>query len=226
MNLICYHKPAVKEVMDNMEFKNRKVRHFTYGIGIITDFYPNNRILWVRFENQKPKLYKLPDDFDSGVLSTDDSEINQYVIDYKNSIRYRLHANRTRGQKTRNKDVMEFYKTSCEILDDLGIKYGNVTKVSVVPYNSRYLGCCVHYDDDEKQIEICEDCITDDVSDHDLYTLMLHELIHTCDCGIKHNKKFREYADIIEHHYGYVINRNKRELFYKPIIINNKTSAN
>ncbi|MBQ6654129.1 MAG: hypothetical protein IJM79_01210 [Erysipelotrichaceae bacterium] len=198
-------------------FENRIISHSVYGTGTVTAFYPQTRVIWISFVDQNPKLYHIPEDFDSGVLSTEDAEINEYITAFKNSVRYRLQYSRTWKTRSKNKDVMKFFRESCEILDDLGIKYGKIRDVKIVNRNPRYFGCCVHLSDSEHQIQICRDCLEDDSTDADMYTLMLHELVHSCDGGIPHNKKYREYGDIIEKVYGYSITRDRRSLFYKPI---------
>ncbi|MBO4537404.1 MAG: hypothetical protein J5694_00865 [Erysipelotrichaceae bacterium] len=198
-------------------FENRTINHSAYGTGTVTVFYPETRVIWIKFTDRNPKLYHLPEDFDSGLLSTEDTEINEYISALKNSVRYRLQYSRTWKTRSRNKDVMKFFRESCEILNDLGIRYGNITDVIIIDKNQKYFGRCAHLPDSNYQIQICRDCLEDDSTDADMYTLMLHELVHSCDGGIHHNKKFREYGDIIERTYGYSITRDQRSLFYKPI---------
>ncbi len=186
-----------------MDITGKKVSHFKYGLGTITALYPDNMIIWVRFGTQSPKLYKITDDFDNGTLTAVDEEVKHFINDYKNFIRYRLHGRITGQQQTKNKDITVFFKNSCDILDDLGIKYGNVTAVRTVPASVTPYAQCLALNNGNFEIEICADYLTDDTCDRFVYVLMLHELIHTCEGGIKHNRKYRNYAGIIERFYGY-----------------------
>ncbi len=206
----------------NLELKGKKVRHCSYGEGVITEFYERSLIIRIRCDNQPERPYAFPDDFDSGILLAEDSELIEFIAEFKKSVRYRLQASKTFGSMTPNKDVMKFFKESCEILDDLKIRYGTVAGVRVIDPNPEFFGLCRHTKDDVHLIDICSDVLADDIRDHDVYTIILHELIHTCDGGIKHNKKFREYGSLIERFYGYTIYSRIRLLCYKPIVLSSQ----
>lgn len=104
------------------------------------------------------------------------------------------------------KDVYEYALKAMEMLDAIGIKYGNVTEVSV-NYRARRWGLCTHYlNDGTFKIQINHNLLEAD-NDEGLMNTMLHELLHTAAPGDHHGGMWLRYAEEVRRAYGYNIKR-------------------
>ena len=104
------------------------------------------------------------------------------------------------------KDVYEYALKAMEMLDAIGIKYGNVTEVSV-NYRARRWGLCTHYlNDGTFKIQINHNLLEAD-NDEGLMNTMLHELLHAAAPGDHHGGMWLRYAEEVRRAYGYNIKR-------------------
>ena len=104
------------------------------------------------------------------------------------------------------KDVYEYALKAMEMLDAIGIKYGNVTEVSV-NYRARRWGLCTHYlNDGTFKIQINHNLLEAD-NDDGLMNTMLHELLHAAAPGDHHGGMWLRYAEEVRRAYGYNIKR-------------------
>ena len=108
----------------------------------------------------------------------------------------------------------QYYEFAIELLSTLGICYGEVTKVFIMPKAStRTLGICKRnrdysgYWDGTFSISLNPCLFADGVNDDIIIQTLLHELIHTVYGCFNHGKKFKFYAQIINNKYGYSISR-------------------
>jgi len=104
------------------------------------------------------------------------------------------------------RDVYEYALKAMEMLDAIGIKYGNVTEVSV-NYRARRWGLCTHYlNDGTFKIQINHNLLEAD-NDEGLMNTMLHELLHAAAPGDHHGGMWLRYAEEVRRAYGYNIKR-------------------
>ena len=104
------------------------------------------------------------------------------------------------------KDVYEYALKAMEMLDAIGIKYGNVTEVSV-NYRARRWGLCTHYlNDGTFKIQINHNLLEAD-NDEGLMNTMLHEILHAAAPGDHHGGMWLRYAEEVRRAYGYNIKR-------------------
>ena len=62
-----------------MDIIDKKVNHSTDGVGTETAFYNPNLTLRISFNNKSPRSYKVPEDFDSGFISTGDPKFPEFI---------------------------------------------------------------------------------------------------------------------------------------------------
>lgn len=105
------------------------------------------------------------------------------------------------------KDVNKIYTKCLNMLSDTGIKTGDVTGVSLKKKGARAWGTCHRYANGTYGIEISISLVQDDVPDVAVETVMLHELLHTCDGCMNHGREWTRLASIINTKYGYEIKR-------------------
>lgn len=114
------------------------------------------------------------------------------------------------------KDVYEYALKAMEMLDAIGIKYGNVTSVTV-NYRARRWGLCtIHRDsgraEDYYTIEINHNLVEADDDGTGLMNTMLHELLHTAaPWKDHHGGMWKVYAEQVQSAYGYNIKRTSSE---------------
>ena len=108
----------------------------------------------------------------------------------------------------------QYYEFAIELLSTLGICYGEVTKVFIMPKAStRTLGLCERNKDywgdwdGTYNISLNPCLFADGVNDDIIIQTLLHELIHTVYGCFNHGKNFKHYARIINNKYGYNISR-------------------
>lgn len=186
-----------------MDYTGKIINHKTYGAGTVTAFYSQNRKIWVQFKGQSPKPYNIPGDFDAGFLSTDDQDLLDYIAEFKKGPLYR--SSLVWGRQTVNKDINKVYRECCEILDDCGVKYGKVIGLQVATesiYKTYKLGCCIKKKDGFV-IEMARELLEDSAYDEDLYDVMIHELVHTCEGTRGHNKTWLDHIKKVRQRYGF-----------------------
>jgi hypothetical protein len=191
-----------------MELIGKKVKHSVYGTGIVKAFYKSGRTIWISYSDCQPKPYSIPEVFDSKFLSTEDEDIMEAIKDIKNNPVYKYSKWQTVKKKSKNKNLWEFVENSCAILDELGIKHGDITEVDTIT-TRKVWGICLNSElvPNTFKMVINDILLRDSTSDCYLYDTVLHELLHTVDDGIGHGhgKAFHKYARIIESRCGYSV---------------------
>lgn len=114
------------------------------------------------------------------------------------------------------KDVYEYALKAMEMLDAIGIKYGNVTSVTVNNKLRRAWGRCIihiaNYNEPAQfTIEISRELVDTDSSDDGLMNTMLHELLHSAAWAHHHGGLWLEYAEKVRKAYGYNIKQYSSE---------------
>ena len=110
------------------------------------------------------------------------------------------------------KNLNDCYKKCAAILDSLNIPYDKYVG-DYISVNNRLrrpmaqTTKTVGYYATIYKIEFNPAMLLDSVPDYELEDTMLHELLHTCpDCWC-HTGKWKRYAEIVNHAYGYHISR-------------------
>ena len=105
------------------------------------------------------------------------------------------------------RDVQEYALKAMEMLDAIGIKYGNVTEVTV-NYRAKRWGLCTHYLlTDTYKIQINHNLVEAESGEEGLMNTMLHKLLHAAAPGDHHGGMWRIYAEQVRRAYGYNIKR-------------------
>lgn len=101
------------------------------------------------------------------------------------------------------------YKYAMECMSELGA-IGIPYRTSFFEVNHRAVyrwGLCRSNGDGTFTIQISSVLLDDNNSIEGLKNTIIHELIHTCVDCMNHGKKWKEYADRVNKHYGYDIKR-------------------
>ena len=119
------------------------------------------------------------------------------------------------------KDLVMLYNTAKSNVESLGIKVGNI--VSVKPNNrakSRW-GQCKIEDNDyywfnrTYSININSRLLEDDIKDEKVISVIIHEILHTCDGCFNHGNRWKEYADLVNDCYAcYTIERTQCSSYF------------
>ena len=188
-----------------MNLIGKTANHSTDGAGTVTAFYDSNLTIWISFNNRTPRPYKVPEDFDSGLISTNDPEFLEFITLCKTRPSFRFSAKTIGDRQSPGKDIQKVYRDCCTILDDLNISYGKVIGLKIAEesiYKTYAFGKCTRTKDGFI-ITMAKELMADSAYDADLYDVMLHELLHTCEGSWKHNRKWFEYAKQIRSRYGF-----------------------
>lgn len=106
------------------------------------------------------------------------------------------------------KDVYEYALKAMEMLDAIGIKYGNVTEVTVNNRMKNWGQCVLHCSDSTYfTIEINRNLVEADGGEDGLMNTMLHELLHTAAWAHNHGGLWLRYAEEVHKAYGYNIKK-------------------
>ena len=108
------------------------------------------------------------------------------------------------------KDINCIYETCKNKLNKLSIKTGEVKYVKVNKRAKRRWGQCKAIKNCNRVvygIEIAERLLQDDVNDKVTETVMLHELLHTCNNCMNHGHEWKTLANKVNMSYGYNIKR-------------------
>ena len=102
---------------------------------------------------------------------------------------------------------LDKYALECmEMLDNLGITYGNIREFSINTRAMRRWGqCCKH--PNGYYININIDLLKEGNSEVGLKETILHELLHSCPDCHGHGERWQYYANKINKAYGYNIKR-------------------
>lgn len=95
------------------------------------------------------------------------------------------------------KDLMSLVAICKADLDNLGIKYGNVSKWSINTRAKCRLGLCKIITNDIFEINISEEVLKDDIDVQVALNVIMHELLHTVKGCFNHGKKWKTYAEYI-----------------------------
>lgn len=113
------------------------------------------------------------------------------------------------------KDVYEYALKAMEMLDAIGIKYGNVTEVTVNNRMKNWGICSMHPGNYvgpvHFTIEINRNLVEAEGSEDGLMNTMLHELLHTAAWAHNHGGLWLEYAEKVRKAYGYNIKQYSSE---------------
>ena len=104
------------------------------------------------------------------------------------------------------RNLYEYAQVCMVELDSIGVPYRKSTFV----VNSRAVrrwGCCSSNGDGTFTIQISDVLLNEQSSVDGLKNTIIHELLHTCVGCLNHGKKWQEYADIVNNHFGYCIKR-------------------
>ena len=114
------------------------------------------------------------------------------------------------------RDVYEYALKAMEMLDAIGIKYGNVKEITVNYRAKRWGQCRIHRsfgsDDHYFTIEVNHNLVEADGDGSGLMNTMLHELLHTAaPWKDHHGGMWKVYAEQVQRAYGYNIKRTSSE---------------
>lgn len=100
------------------------------------------------------------------------------------------------------------YATKCmEMLDQLGICYGDIASFEVNRRAKSRWGQTKRIPGGRYSININERLLRDDAPDRGLEETLLHELVHTCDGCMNHGWKWKSLIAKVNRAYGYNIKR-------------------
>lgn len=97
-------------------------------------------------------------------------------------------------------------KECMKMLDDIGVKYGNVTEFTINTRAHRRWGQCKRVANGYS-INISATLLDESNDVNGLKNTILHELLHTCDGCMNHGTKWKTLASKVNNAYGYNIKR-------------------
>lgn len=106
------------------------------------------------------------------------------------------------------KNLEEYVERSQALLDSLKIPY----RLAHVSYNGRITrkwGYCRKVDSNHYEISIATVLGDDDSPDESLFSVLLHEYLHTCPGCFNHGKKWKKYAKYIKSSVGIKIKQSQ-----------------
>jgi hypothetical protein len=106
------------------------------------------------------------------------------------------------------KDLIMLYKTARSNVESLGIEVGNI--ISVKPNNrakSRWGQCKIednsdYWWDTTYSININSRLLEDDIKDEKVISVIIHEILHTCEGCFNHGNLWKKYADLVNDCYS------------------------
>lgn len=103
------------------------------------------------------------------------------------------------------KDLNKLFRIAKSNLDSIGIEYGNI--VGIFPNTrakSRWGQCKIvngtsiyEWYDKEFEINISSRILVDEINDDKVISVIIHEILHTCEGCFNHGAKWKEYADLV-----------------------------
>ena len=102
----------------------------------------------------------------------------------------------------------EAYEVATEMLDCLGIEYGNVTELVINTRFKRKWGqCSYNRRTGEFKISISYKLFGDDAPEMGLLQTVVHELLHTCDGCLNHGELWKKYAGMVNAEFNLGVKR-------------------
>lgn len=104
------------------------------------------------------------------------------------------------------RNLMQIMTESIKELEAIGIpvqgeKIQEISSMDNVKDEAN--GCCTIDKDGMYHICIWSRLLEESAAEPELKKIVCHELIHTCDGCMNHDRKFRKYAKLVDRHYGY-----------------------
>lgn len=119
------------------------------------------------------------------------------------------------------KDLVMLYNTARSNVESLGIEVGNI--ISVKPNNrakSRWGQCKIednssYWWDRTFSININNRLLQDDIKDEKVISVIIHEILHTCEGCFNHGNRWKEYADLVNDCYScYTVERTQSSSYF------------
>lgn len=106
------------------------------------------------------------------------------------------------------KNLEKLVQECQEELKELGIKPGPICAWRINSRAKTRWGQCRRNPDGTFEIEIANQLLQDErISDKACKETILHEMLHTCPGCMKHTGRWKQYATVMNHYYGYHIKR-------------------
>ena len=100
------------------------------------------------------------------------------------------------------KNLQEVYKECLKELDDINIKYGNISAIYTnARFKSTWGKCRLDKKHNTYKIEINPCLLNDDISDISLKDTIIHEILHTCKNCLNHGTEWKRLANIVNKKY-------------------------
>ena len=104
------------------------------------------------------------------------------------------------------KNLNSLYRNALDIISDENIPYGKIVSISVnALFTNKWGRCtcvgCSTDGENEYKIEISKELLYDDVLTDFVLTVIMHEILHTCENCMNHGLQWQQYADQINQKY-------------------------
>lgn len=108
------------------------------------------------------------------------------------------------------KDLNKLFAIAKSNLDTIGIEYGDIVEIKVnTRAKSRWGQCKIvngtqryEWFDREFEINISDRILVDEVNDDKVISVIIHEILHTCEGCFNHGEKWKKYADLVNDCYS------------------------
>lgn len=104
-------------------------------------------------------------------------------------------------------NINHVFHHCCNLLDNIGIEYGEIVSVTVNTRARNRWGQCKNQGCGQFTINISEKLLQDNIDIVHLETTMIHEILHTCYGCMNHGARWKMYAEKVNRAYGYNIRR-------------------
>lgn len=124
------------------------------------------------------------------------------------------------------KDLKKLFIECKNELDKIGIKYGNISDISINTRSKKRWGQCIIVSNSKEWknkvflINISDRLLQDNISDNACKETILHEILHTCKNCFNHGKEWKELCNIVNYNYPYYKIKRTSTAEEKGIIVN------